>query len=67
MFKRVGVGAGALTVAALVASSTASAAIDVTEITAEIASGAPAVAAIGGAVLLFLGGVKLWKLVRRAM
>lgn len=65
MLKRVGVGVA--TVAALALSSAASAAIDVSDIVTEIEGGAAPVAAIGGAVLLILAGVKLWKLVRRAM
>jgi len=53
--------------AAVGASTTASAAVDVSAIVTEISGGAAPIAAIGGAVLLILAGVKLWKLVRRAM
>lgn len=64
MNKRLGL---VLALAAVGASSSASAAVDVSGIVTEISGGAAPIAAIGGAVLLILAGVKLWKLVRRAM
>lgn len=42
-------------------------AIDVTDVTADIAAQAAPVAAIGAAVLLLLVGIKAFKWVRRAM
>lgn len=63
--KRLVVGAGGA--AAAVGASVASAAIDVSGIVTEIGTGAAPIAAIGGAVLLILAGVKLWKLLRRSM
>lgn len=55
--------------ASLVAVSGASFAqgIDTSDVEAAIAAGAVPVAAIAGAVLLILAGVKIWKLIRRAM
>lgn len=43
------------------------AAQDVTAVTTEIADAATPIAAIGGAVLLVLVGIKVYKWVRRAM
>jgi len=56
---------GALAAASLF--SVSAFAIDVSDAVTEIESGAAPIAAIGGAVLVILAGVKLWKLVRRAM
>lgn len=53
-------------VALTVASGAASAAIDTAPITTKIAEGETAVAAIGGAGLLILAGVALFRYVRRA-
>jgi len=61
------VGLGGLALAAVVASSTASAAIDVSTVVTQIGEALVPVGLIGLAVLTALGGVKLWKLVRRAM
>lgn len=49
------------------ASSFASAAVDVTDVTAAIEGAAAPIAAIGGAVLTILVGIKVYKWVRRAM
>jgi len=65
MLKRFVAGATALSVAAFAA--VPAYAIDVTDAVTEIESGAAPIALIGGAVLVILAGVKLWKLVRRAM
>lgn len=56
------VGAGAL-----MAASFSNAAIDTTAIVTEISGLGTPVAAIGGAILLILVGIKGWKLIRRAM
>jgi len=47
--------------------SASHAAIDASEATAEIAGLAGPIAAIGGAVLLIMVGIKAWKMIRRAM
>lgn len=52
---------------ALIAASVSNAAIDTTAIVTEISDLATPVAAIGGAILLILVGIKGWKLIRRAM
>ena len=56
------IGAGAL-----MAASASNAAIEVTEIVAEIKGLGVPIAAIGAAILLILVGIKGWKLIRRAM
>lgn len=56
------IGAGALA-----AASASNAAIETTEIVTEISGLAAPIAAIGGAILLILVGIKGWKLIRRAM
>ena len=56
------VGAGAL-----MAASVSNAAIDTTAIVTEISGLVTPIAAIGGAILLILVGIKGWKLIRRAM
>lgn len=61
-FLPAGIGAGSLMVA-----SASNAAIQTTEIVAEISGLAAPIAAIGGAILLILVGIKGWKLIRRAM
>lgn len=43
------------------------AAIDVTQVTADIAAQAAPIAAIGGAVLVLIVGIKAFKWVRRAL
>ncbi|WJI17475.1 phage coat protein [Pseudoxanthomonas winnipegensis] len=57
--------AGAATAA--VATAPAFAAVDVTEVTTEIAGAAAPIAAIGSAVLIVMVGIKVYKWVRRAM
>lgn len=52
---------------ALMAASASNAAIETTEIVAEISGLAAPIAAIGAAILLILVGIKGWKLIRRAM
>lgn len=52
---------------AFLLSNAAFAAIDVSEAVTEIEGGAAPVAALGIAVLVILAGVKIFKLVRRAM
>ena len=49
------------------ASTSASAAVDVTDVVTEIGGAAAPIAAIGGAVLTILVGIKVYKWVRRAM
>lgn len=61
-FMPAAVGAGALA-----AASVSNAAIETTEIVSEISGLAAPIAAIGGAILLILVGIKGWKLIRRAM
>lgn len=61
-FMPAAIGAGALA-----AASASNAAIETTEIVAEISGLGTAVAAIGGAILLILVAIKGWKLIRRAM
>lgn len=61
-FLPAGIGAGAL-----MAASASNAAIETTEIVAEISGLAAPIAAIGAAILLILVGIKGWKLIRRAM
>lgn len=46
---------------------TASAAIDVTSVTTEIAAAATPIGVVAAAVLVVLAGLKAWKLIRRAM
>jgi len=65
MLKRSGAALAALALS--VAATVPAYAIDVTDAVTEIESGAAPIALIGGAVLVILAGVKLWKLVRRAM
>lgn len=55
---------GAFALAPVVASAQS---IDTSAVESAIAAGAAPVAAVAGAVLLILAGVKIWKLVRRAM
>lgn len=55
---------GAASLAPVVASAQS---IDTSAVESAIAAGAAPIAAIAGAVLLILAGVKIWKLVRRAM
>jgi len=55
--------AGAL----VLASQAQAAAIDVSDVTADIAAQAAPIAAIGGAVLVLMVGIKAFKWVRRAM
>lgn len=43
------------------------AAVDASAATSEIAGMAAPIAAIGGAILLILVGIKAWKMIRRAM
>lgn len=57
----------ALGASALAAASASNAAIETTEIVAEISGLAAPIAAIGAAILLILVGIKGWKLIRRAM
>ena len=57
----------AVGVGALAAASASNAAIETTEIVAEISGLAAPIAAIGAAILLILVGIKGWKLIRRAM
>ncbi|GLS13654.1 major capsid protein [Hydrogenophaga electricum] len=57
---------GALVLGALVGTAMAHAAIDTTEIDAEIAAAKTAVMAIGAAVVLVFVGIALYKWVRRA-
>ena len=52
---------------ALIAASASNAAIDTTDIVAEISGLATPISAIGAAILLILVGIKGWKLIRRAM
>lgn len=51
----------------LLASSTASAAFDVSDVTDEITLAVAAVAIIGAAVLVIKVGIKAWKWIGRAM
>lgn len=53
--------------AAAAAAGASNAAIQTTEIVAEISGLGTAVAAIGGSILLILVAIKGWKLIRRAM
>ena len=57
----------AFLVTALVASPAFAQAVDVSDVTAAIDGAAAPIAAIGGAVLLILVGIKVYKWVRRAM
>lgn len=57
----------AVVAAALAAPGASNAAIDTTGIVSEISGLAVPIAAIGGAILLILVGIKGWKLIRRAM
>lgn len=57
----------ALGAGALMAASASNAAIDTTDIVAEIGGLAAPIAAIGAAVILILVAIKGWKLIRRAM
>lgn len=57
----------AIGAAALAAASASNAAIETTEIVSEISGLGTAVAAIGGAILMILVGIKGWKLIRRVM
>lgn len=57
----------AVPAAALVASPAFAQAVDVSGVTAAIDGAAAPIAAIGGAVLLILVGIKVYKWVRRAM
>lgn len=59
--------AGGCAAVALGASQVASAAIDVTEVVAEIDGTVAPIALIGGAVLLVVVTIKAYKWVRRAM
>lgn len=54
-------------VAAFIGSTAASAAVDVAAVVTEIEGTAAPIAAIGGAVLVVLVGIKAYKWVRRAM
>lgn len=62
-FNRALVGAGAL----VLAGASQAAAIDVTDVVAEIGAQAAPVAAIGAAVLLLVVGIKAFQWVRRAL
>lgn len=63
MFKRVSLGASALLLPVL----SHAAAVDVSDVTTDIAAQAAPVAAIGAAVLVLLVAIKAFKWVRRAM
>lgn len=63
VFKRVGFGSLAL----LGAAASHAAAVDVTDVVADIAAQATPVAAIGGAVLMVYAAVKAFKWARAAM
>lgn len=56
-----------LVLASLIASPAFAQAVDVSDVTTAIAGAAAPIAAIGGAVLLVLVGIKVYKWVRRAM
>lgn len=55
-----------LALVAMVASPVASAAIDVSDVVTEIEGGGAPIGLIGGAVLVILAIVAIWKWVRRA-
>lgn len=57
----------ALTVTALPASATGGGGVDVSGVVSAIGAAAAPIALIGGAVLLILVGIKVYKWVRRAM
>lgn len=59
--------AGVVGVALATVSGFASAAVDVTGVTTEIAAAATPIAAIGAASLLIAVGIKVYKWVRRAL
>lgn len=57
----------ALVAGAALVTSPAFAAVDVTEVVTEIKGAAQPIATIGGAVLVVMVGIKVYKWVRRAM
>lgn len=58
----------AIAAASMIASATAAqAAVNVTDVVAEIEAAATPIAAIGAAVLIVMVGIKVYKWVRRAM
>lgn len=67
MFKSIRSKAAALVAALALVAGNAAAAVDVTATTTEIAGASAPIAAIGGAVLLVMVGIKVYKWVRRAM
>lgn len=64
---RSGIAKGLGVGAALVASTSANAAVDVATVVSEIGAAATPIASIGSAVLIVMVGIKVYKWIRRAM